>query len=182
MCKNFTFVILLLCITMFSSYTSFAQAKIAYVNMQQLVISMPEAKKAYDSLQRYQQSLVKDGQALVIAYQARAAEFDSLQEKYSPAIREVKFKVCAKKKDLFKGSKLHDDIVNLGMLEKSPYLATSLINMYAKCGALAKAKKVISDLATEKGYVCVLDNSKDIVITATCEDLFPAAKQKLGIK
>ncbi len=58
MCKNFTFVILLLCITMLTSFTSFAQARIACVNMQQLVSSMPEGQKAYDSRQHYQQGFI----------------------------------------------------------------------------------------------------------------------------
>jgi pentatricopeptide repeat protein len=57
--------------------------------------------------------------------------------------------VCAKKKDLSRGRKLHHDIVNLGILEKNPYLATSLINMYAKCGALAKAREVLTELPVQ---------------------------------
>lgn len=164
--KIFTPVFLLL---IFSS-TSFAQAKIAYVNMQQLVVSMPEAQKAYDSLQRYQQALLKDGQALVVAYQARANEFDSSQEKMSPAIREVRWKELQQSKN--------------NIEEYRQKMEQQLSDREAKLTApiLAKAKKAISDLAAEKGYVCVLDNSKDIVITATCEDLLPAAKQKLGIK
>ncbi|WP_158569058.1 OmpH family outer membrane protein [Chitinophaga silvisoli] len=170
MCKKFTFVILLLCIIMFSSYTSFAQARIAYVNMQQLVISMPDARKAYDSLQRYQQILLKDGQALVVAYQARVAEFDSLQEQYSPAIREAKLKELELAKN------------NIEEYRQKMEQQLSAREQDLTTPILAKVKKAISDLAAEKGYVCVLDNSKDIVVTATCEDLFPAAKQKLGIK
>lgn len=166
MCKKFTFVILLL----FSSSFLFAQAKIAYVNMQQLVVSMPEAQKAYDSLQRYQQELLKDGQALVSAYQIRASEFDSLQEKMSPAIREVRIKELEQAKNNIEE---YRQKMEQQLSEREQKLTSPI---------LAKAKKAISDLAAEKGYVCVLDNSKDIVITATCEDLFPAAKQKLGIK
>ncbi|WP_343672609.1 OmpH family outer membrane protein [Chitinophaga sp.] len=168
--KKFTFVILLLCITAFFSSTSFAQAKIAYVNMQQLVVSMPEARKAYDSLQQYQQELLKDGQALVAAYQARASEFDSTQEKLSPAIREVKMKEL--------------ELAKNNIEEYRQKMEQQLSDREQKLTApiLARAKKAIADLAAEKGYVCVLDNSKDIVVTATCEDLMPAAKQKLGIK
>ncbi|WP_343688980.1 OmpH family outer membrane protein [Chitinophaga sp.] len=170
MCKNFTFVILLLCITMLTTSSSFAQAKIAYVNMQQLVISMPEARKAYDSLQHYQQALIKDGQALVVAYQARAAEFDTLQERYSPAIREVKMKELEQAKN------------NIEEFRQRMEQQLSVREQELTSPILVKVKKAISDLAAEKGYVCVLDNSKDIVITATCEDLFQAAKQRLGIK
>ena len=55
-------------------------------------------------------------------------------------------KDCTKKKDLQQGTKLHADIIKRGLLEKNPYLATTLINMYAKCGVLAKAQKVLEEL------------------------------------
>ena len=55
-------------------------------------------------------------------------------------------KACAKKKDLYKGIKLHHDIQEKGLLEKSPYLASSLINMYSKCGVLCEAQKVLEEL------------------------------------
>eukprot|EP00250_Pteridium_aquilinum_P032374 c45637_g1_i1 orf=142-384(+) len=45
----------------------------------------------------------------------------------------------AKKKDLYRGARLHADILKQGLLEKSSYIAESLVNLYAKCGLLAKA-------------------------------------------
>ena len=57
-------------------------------------------------------------------------------------------KACAHKKDLCEGSRIHASIVRKGLLEKSPYLATTLISMYAKCGALLKAQKVLEELPT----------------------------------
>ena len=57
-------------------------------------------------------------------------------------------KDCGKKKDLYKGTKVHAEIVSTGLLEKSAYLASALINMYAKCGAFSKAKQVLEDLPT----------------------------------
>ena len=55
-------------------------------------------------------------------------------------------KVCAQRKDLCKGTELHADIVKKGLLKKSPYLASALINMYAKCGVLSKAQQVLDEL------------------------------------
>ena len=54
-------------------------------------------------------------------------------------------KDCSKKKDLHKGTQIHEDILktkNDGLLQKNPYLASALINMYAKCGKLKKAQEV----------------------------------------
>ena len=50
-------------------------------------------------------------------------------------------KACAEKKDLLTGNKLHVDIVRHGLVQK-PYLASSLISMYAKCGIISKAQQI----------------------------------------
>mgnify|MGYP000739396657 CR=1 FL=1 len=55
-------------------------------------------------------------------------------------------KVCAHKKDLREGTRLHGDILKRGLLDKSPYISSSLVSMYAKCGALSKAQKLHDDL------------------------------------
>eukprot|EP00250_Pteridium_aquilinum_P020321 c24785_g11_i1 orf=2-649(-) len=52
-------------------------------------------------------------------------------------------KACAALKDLKKGSELHDVIVNGGFLETDTCIGSTLINMYAKCGALTKAQRVL---------------------------------------
>lgn len=168
--KNCTFVFLLLSIAMLSSSSTFAQAKIAYVNMQQLITSMPEAQKAYDSLQQYQNLLLKDGQSLVMAYQARLADFDSTQQKMSANLREAKMKELELAKN------------NIDEYRERMSQKLELREEALTAPILAKVKKAVAALAAEKGIVCVLDNSKDIVVTATCEDLLPAAKLKLGIK
>jgi pentatricopeptide repeat protein len=56
-------------------------------------------------------------------------------------------KLCARTKDLHRGSKLHGDVVRKGLLDKNPHIATTLISMYAQCGALTKAQQVLEDLA-----------------------------------
>ena len=55
-------------------------------------------------------------------------------------------KDCAKKKDVCKGSQLHSEILKTDLLEKNPYIGSTLISMYAKCGMLATAEKVFEEL------------------------------------
>ena len=55
-------------------------------------------------------------------------------------------KSCGKNKDLRKGRRLHDDILRKGLLGKNPYVASSLVNMYAKCGSLTKAQELLDEL------------------------------------
>ena len=57
-------------------------------------------------------------------------------------------KACAKKKDLHGGSRLHAHIVKKGLLAKSPYLASTLISMYSRCGMVAKAQQVFEEVSS----------------------------------
>mgnify|MGYP000429769482 CR=1 FL=1 len=51
-------------------------------------------------------------------------------------------KACAKNKDVYKGAQIHAEILQKGLLGKNPYLASSLVSMYAKCGEMKKAQAV----------------------------------------
>ncbi|KAH7428636.1 hypothetical protein KP509_09G009700 [Ceratopteris richardii] len=58
-------------------------------------------------------------------------------------------KDCAKRKDLQKGSEIHAQIVQKGLLQKNAFIGSALINMYAKCGALKEAKEVFDELPVQ---------------------------------
>ena len=45
-----------------------------------------------------------------------------------------------------KGKQIHDEIVSRGLLIKNIALGTALVDMYAKCGMLVKAEKVLKEL------------------------------------
>eukprot|EP00250_Pteridium_aquilinum_P006495 c16404_g2_i2 orf=485-748(+) len=55
----------------------------------------------------------------------------------------VSLKACAKLRDLKGGLKLHSHVVELGFLETNPFVGSTLVDMYGKCGALAKAKALL---------------------------------------
>ncbi|XP_057979359.1 pentatricopeptide repeat-containing protein At2g40720 isoform X2 [Malania oleifera] len=55
-------------------------------------------------------------------------------------------KACAALSDLRHGQILHSAIVTMG-LHSDPYIAVSLINMYAKCGSLASAVEVFAEMS-----------------------------------
>ncbi|KAI5075032.1 hypothetical protein GOP47_0010993 [Adiantum capillus-veneris] len=55
-------------------------------------------------------------------------------------------KVCGMLEASKKGEWIHDQISKQGLLRDNITLATALIDMYAKCGALAKAKQVLEEL------------------------------------
>ena len=57
-------------------------------------------------------------------------------------------KACAKNRDLIMGAQLHALLMKRGggLLSHSHYLSSALINMYAKCGALSKARQVLEEI------------------------------------
>ena len=70
------------------------------------------------------------------------------REGFSP--NEVTFtcmlKACGSMRAINKGKKIHDEIARQGLLDNSIVLGTALVNMYTKCGALAKAQQVLEEL------------------------------------
>ncbi|KAI5083632.1 hypothetical protein GOP47_0003375 [Adiantum capillus-veneris] len=55
-------------------------------------------------------------------------------------------KACASTQDADMGIQIHHDIVSQGMLQNNVVLGTALVDMYAKCGLLQKAQKVLEEL------------------------------------
>eukprot|EP00250_Pteridium_aquilinum_P033952 c6744_g1_i1 orf=361-780(+) len=58
----------------------------------------------------------------------------------------AQLKACAKEKDLLTGSRLHADILKWGLLAKSTFIGSTLVNLYAKCGVLVKAQELLDEL------------------------------------
>jgi pentatricopeptide repeat protein len=55
-------------------------------------------------------------------------------------------KACGSKGAIEKGKQIHDEIVNMKLLEKDVVLGTALVDMYVKCGALARAQQILKEL------------------------------------
>ncbi|KAI5071803.1 hypothetical protein GOP47_0014054 [Adiantum capillus-veneris] len=56
-------------------------------------------------------------------------------------------KACSTARDRKRGEKFHEEIAKQGLLGHDMALGTALVDMYAKCGALTKAKCVLKDLS-----------------------------------
>ncbi|KAI5076932.1 hypothetical protein GOP47_0008997 [Adiantum capillus-veneris] len=62
-------------------------------------------------------------------------------------------KACGITQDVDMGKIIHDDIVSGGLLKEIVMLGITLVDMYAKCGALHKTKKV------SRLRYCLLDST-----------------------
>jgi pentatricopeptide repeat protein len=62
-------------------------------------------------------------------------------------------KVCGCMGAIDKGKEIHDEILHKGLLERNIALGTALVDMYAQCGALARAQRVLDELPVQN-VVC----------------------------
>ena len=63
-----------------------------------------------------------------------------------PEVFVTLLKLCAIRKNLAKGTRIHDFISKKELLRKNTSVGNSLVNMYAKCNALIKAEEVFDEL------------------------------------
>jgi pentatricopeptide repeat protein len=62
-------------------------------------------------------------------------------------------KACTTTGAIEKGKQVHNDILRAGLLGKSTSIGGALVNMYAKCGWLAKAEQVL-DMLANRDAIC----------------------------
>ena len=55
-------------------------------------------------------------------------------------------KACGSMGAIDKGNQIHDEVVKRKLLEKNIVLDTALVHMFARCGMLEKARKVLKEL------------------------------------
>ena len=55
-------------------------------------------------------------------------------------------KACGSRGLIDKGKQIHEEICRKGLLKKYVFLGNALVDMYAKCGVLTKARKVLDEL------------------------------------
>ncbi|KAH7316232.1 hypothetical protein KP509_21G084300 [Ceratopteris richardii] len=93
--------------------------------------------------------------ALIVGYLQQGdseAALDCFEQMYYEGVPpdEVTYacilKVCGLMRDSIRGEKFHDEVKSQGLLDKHVMLGNTLIDMYAKCGFLAKAHAVLNEL------------------------------------
>ncbi len=146
------------------------QAKIAYINSQALLESMPEAKAANEKLMSY------------------AAQFDSLYQEYGNEYQKLVNEIQgnANLSEVAREAKIQDAM----MLEQriQSYEQESQKKLDAKKAELFQpiidnTTAVIKTVAKENGYTYVIDNSLSVLIMAPDgDDILPLVKKKMNIQ
>lgn len=161
---------LVVAVMAYSSIASAQQVKIAYINSQELLSSMPEAKAANDKLVAYArefdslyQDYVQEYQMLVndiqgnpnlseVAREAKIQDAVMLEDRITSYEKETQQKLDAKKQELFEP-------------------------------IIKNTTEIIKTVAKENGYTHVIDNSLSVMIMAPeGDDILPLVKKKMNIQ
>lgn len=158
-----TFLVLLI------SNSTNAQNKIGYISQQELIASMPEARKADSILQEYQNVLAQTKQSYEEDYTQKLTKFLSDSSKMSATVKEVE-------KNKLQDS--YNKIANYNQEAEGKYRAKE---QELTAPIFEKAIKAIQASAKEGGYGYVL-SKETLLVYPNADDLLPVVRKKLGIK
>lgn len=147
-----------------------AQGKTGHINMQELVMVMPEYAKArakIDSMEKEMSGVLRATQA---EFQSKYAEYQEKQSTWSEYMRGSKEK------------ELQDLDNRLRGLQEQAQSVLSQENDRLMSPIVKKAKEIVGQVAKEAGYGNVIDNSSNVLVVSNpADDLLPIVMKKLGI-
>lgn len=163
-------IIAIVAFTGFCSVKANAQTKIAHINTQALIEAMPDYKKAQTDVETYAGTLEKESQALITEYNNKVAALEKAPQGESDAMKQVKIKEI---QDIQKRIQDYEQVARERILAKQNELLKPVYD---------KARKAIEDVAKEKGYTYVIDNSGgSLLVSPAADDILAAVKTKLGV-
>ena len=167
--KKFVTVVAVVMSLVMGGISAKAQGKIGYINLAELIPTMPEYKKADTSMNEFNNALQQQYQDMVTEYQEQTALLGSKDTtKYTAAQLELKRKGVS------------DLLVKLqGWQQQAQQLyqqkQQDLIAPIQK-----KAVDAVQTVARENGYAYVL-SKEALLVSPPADDLLPLVKKKLGI-
>lgn len=148
-----------------------AQSKIAYINFNQLIDLMPEAKTVNTQIQTYSKTFIDQIQTMNNELQTKGQAYEKNRASMTDAAR------TAAEGELQDISKRLQDYQNTAQQQveaKKNELGKPIID---------KATNAVKLVAKEKGYGYVFDSSTtSLIVSPPGDDLLPAVKLKLGLK
>lgn len=146
--------------------------KVGYINSQEILMLMPEVKRANSDLDVMKEMFSKKGKEMVETLQTKYQEFQRKQQTGELAPVEAERQ----------GAELKEEEGKLGEFEQS-----SQDKIYTKTQELLgpieeKVNKAIADVATENAYLYVFDLSSGAILYHNVStDISALVKTKLGI-
>jgi outer membrane protein len=162
----FTFIVLL-------AFSGKAQnpVKLGYVDFNGLIASMPGIDSVKIKLQKYQQSLTDQMDAMGAEFESKYTDYQAKAAGMSDLIKQTKEKELTDLQgriDAFKNKAQQD------LQTKQQELLQPIIT---------KAKDAVRDVAKENKYTYILNAIEDVILySEPADDIMPLVKKKLGIQ
>ena len=147
--------------------TAFAQ-KNGYINVNELLVSMPETKKAQEKLQKMQDSLNNSYAEMIKEYREKDSVIRLDSAKWTPAKRDIKFNEFRE---------LGEALQNYSNAAQQ-YLQQKEQEMFEPIQKIAR--EAIQTVAKANGYTYVF-NAEALLVSPASDDILPLVKKHLKI-
>lgn len=169
MMKQFKSLLIAAILFIGMSQTVSAQAKVAHINVTELMAEMPEMKAANTQLENYGKTFDNEYRSMVEEYQTKIKKYDQEAATVSDAINETRTQEV---QEMGNRIQQYQQTASKDMQNKQEEVLKPI---------LEKAKAAIQKVAKAKGYQYVLDSTVGSgVIVADGPDLLADVKKELG--
>ena len=164
--KKITFLALLSILAL----STIAQNKFGYIDSQELLMLMPERKKAETDVQEFAKSLESQLGSMTAEYQQSVQEYQANEATYTDLVKQDKE---AEINGLQQRIQAFQQNAQQSLQAKEQELLEPI---------LAKARKAIEDVATEGNYTYIFDKSIGSILYAKdSENVIDLVKKKLKL-
>jgi len=170
--KNFLrpFLVIILCATMSIGFSQ-VNAKLGYIDSNELLEMMPGKDSVQTALQEYQKTLEAQLQSMYAEYQTKVQDYQANSRTMSDIIRQTKEKELA---DLETRIQAFQTQADTDLQDKQVELLQPLLD---------KAKNAITAVAKENGYTYIFDiGTGAFLYFEKGDNILPLVKTKLGLK
>lgn len=144
--------------------------KFAHIDSDELLELMPEKAKAEKDMEAFAKEFQAALEAMAKEYEAKVTDYQSKEKDMTALVKQTKVKEIT---DLERRIQEFQGQAQSEIQKKEQELLAPIIE---------KARKAIDDVATEKGYTYVFDNSSGVLLFAKdTENIMAEVKTKLGL-
>jgi len=160
---------LVIAVVLFIGAQASAQTKVAHIDVQALMTSMPDMKTAQDQLKKIQETYDKDYKNMVTEYQTKLQKYEQESATAGDALNETRSK------------EMQDMGARIQQFQQTAQKELGQKEMDLYKPIMEKAQKAIQKVAKEKGFNYVLDSTTGSgVLVADGTDLLADVKKSLG--
>ncbi|MGV3460075.1 MAG: OmpH family outer membrane protein [Flavobacterium sp.] len=154
-----------------ASQAANAQAKVAHINVEELMTTMPEMKAANTQLEKIAKTYDTDYRTMVEEYQSKIKKYDEESAKVTAAVNETRTKEV---QDMASRIQQFQQTATKELQQKREDILKPIME---------KARTAIQKVAKAKGYQYVLDSTDGSgVIMADGPNLLADVKKELGFQ